>query len=112
MTTLSHHLKAKTSAHFYSAFGLILLFLLISLGIGWRWLTPALASTQAGVNVTDRVAVVFSGLRLNRATGTFDSVATLTNQSTGPVLAPLKLVLTGITPPSVTLARPAAPRTR
>ncbi len=97
-------LHAKTSAHFYQTVGLILLFLLLSLGMGWRWLAPALASTPAEVNVTDRVAVVFSGLRLNRATGTFDSVATLTNQSAGPVLAPLKLVFTGITPPSVTLA--------
>ncbi|MFO1429668.1 MAG: PKD domain-containing protein [Candidatus Competibacteraceae bacterium] len=106
MTTLSY-LKTRTSAHFCSACGLILLFLLFSVGLGRHGLEPALASTSTGVNVTDRVAVVFSGLRLNRATGTFDSIATLTNHSTGPVLAPLRLVFTTITPPSVTLANTA-----
>jgi hypothetical protein len=85
----------------------MLLLLPLSLIMGRYGLAPALAAPFGGVNVTDRVATTFSGLRLNRATGTFDSVATLKNTSAEPVLAPLSLVITGINPTSVTLANPS-----
>ncbi|MDS4058454.1 MAG: hypothetical protein RKP73_07770 [Candidatus Contendobacter sp.] len=106
MATLLQHVKANVSGCFRPVSWWTLSVLLVSLifiFINVCWLPPVLAAAQPGV-VTKQVTAVFSGLRLNRATGTFDSVATLKNNSTDPVPGPLSLVITGITPSSVTLA--------
>ncbi len=67
------------------------------------WLSPALAATQPAMS-TKEVTAIFSRLQFNRATGTFDTIATLKNNSAGPVPGPLSLIITGINPSSVTLA--------
>ena len=76
-----------------------------------------------GENIDDRVSATFTGLRLNRATRTFDTVGTLTNNaSDGSVSTPLSLVITNISSPNVSVAnasgltpeaeRPCDPPTR
>jgi RHS repeat-associated protein len=57
--------------------------------------------------VDDQIRVSYSGLVPNRATNTFDTVATLTNIGTTPVFAPMSLVVTTITPASVQLGNAA-----
>ncbi len=48
------------------------------------------------------VTASFTGLRLNRASNTFDTQATVTHQGATPISAPLQLVFTDL-PPGVTL---------
>ena len=68
-------------------------------------LPPALAELTPGtVAVDDKINVSFSGLRLNRSTNTFDSLATLTNKSTVPINIPVQLAITTISSSTVTLA--------
>ncbi len=68
-------------------------------------LPPALAALTPGtVVVDDKINVSFSGLRLNRSTNTFDTLATLTNQSTVPINIPVQLAITTISSSTVTLA--------
>lgn len=55
------------------------------------------------VDVSGQVTVTKSGLRLNRTSNTFDSAVTLTN-SLMAVTAPAKLVVSGLSNSSVTLA--------
>ena len=62
------------------------------------------ASAQTGADVMDYVTVKFSGFRLNRRTGTFDSVARITNTSDATLAAPLSLVLEDISAATVFLA--------
>src|SRR5437867_8497329 len=83
------------------ALGLLLLAFVFAL-LGMRH-TDAAGTTQA-VPVDAQVQISYTGLRLNRNTNTFDTVATLTNTGTTPVLAPLSLVITSITPAGVQLA--------
>lgn len=59
---------------------------------------------QAFTDLTSRFAVTKSGLVLNRATNTFNSVVTLTNVSGGTVKGPLVLLVSNVTAGSVTLA--------
>ncbi|MBK8753245.1 MAG: hypothetical protein IPL99_17140 [Candidatus Competibacteraceae bacterium] len=83
----------------------VLLALILS---GWVLRTESASSGgTVSADLTTQVKVAFSGLRLNRTTQTYDTVATLTNTSaTVPILAPLELRLTAITPASVTLDNP------
>jgi hypothetical protein len=64
-----------------------------------------LSSTQAQIqpDASSQVSVIRSGLVFNRATNTYDSIATIINISSTDILAPLSLVLT-INPSTVTLA--------
>lgn len=55
------------------------------------------------VDVSGQVEVTKSGLVFNRATGTYDTTVTLKN-SLLPMLNPVSLVVTGISPQTVTLA--------
>lgn len=81
--------------------GLVVLALILNGWVGRAAL--AAAEGTANTDVSTQVAVTFSGLRFNRATQTFDTVATLTNTSANSIQAPLELHITGITPASVTL---------
>src|SRR5947208_2199639 len=56
------------------------------------------------INVDSKVRVTFSGLVLNRATGTFDTMVTIANISADTLQPPITLVVTGITPSGVTVA--------
>ncbi len=56
------------------------------------------------IPVDSRVQVRFSGIVLNRATNTFDTVASITNIGTTPLFAPMSFVVTGITNSTVHLA--------
>ena len=68
-------------------------------------LEPAVSSIQASPsNVDNLVEVSFSGLVLNRATNTFDTQLTIANTSGETLLAPMRLLVTGIDPEGVTLA--------
>ena len=64
------------------------------------------ASAPAGepVQVDNEIRVSYTGFVFNRASNTFDTVATLTNIGATPVFAPMSLVMTGINPNSVQLA--------
>jgi VCBS repeat-containing protein len=71
--------------------------------------TPATVTIEVKaippINVDALVRVTQSGMVLNRATNTFDTLVTITNISTDSVLlAPMSLVVTTITPATVTLA--------
>lgn len=57
-----------------------------------------------GVSLDSSVTVDYSGLRFNRATNTFDSVATLTNVSDQTISNTLSLAITRISSSSVSLA--------
>ena len=59
------------------------------------------------IPVDGQVLVSYSGLVLNRATNTFDTVAKISNVGTTPVFAPMSLLGTTITPASVHLANAA-----
>lgn len=61
----------------------------------------------AAVAVDSQVTVKYSGLSFNRATNTFDSVATLTNISANSLAAPLSLVVTNLSNSTVSLANAA-----
>jgi murein DD-endopeptidase MepM/ murein hydrolase activator NlpD len=63
----------------------------------------SIAAFGQQVDVSGQVNITKSGLVLNRATRTFDSVVTLTN-SLIPISGPVSLVITGITPNTVSLA--------
>ena len=83
----------------------------------WTLVAVALLSTpmstvpaEAAVSVDSRVQVRFSGLVLNRATNTFDTVATITNVSQQPLAGPLSVVITSITAAGVTLLLQKAER--
>lgn len=69
------------------------------------FLPPSNAAEQ--VSLDGKVSASFTGLVLNRTTNTFDAQATITNTSAETIVAPLSLVITGITPTSVSLANPA-----
>jgi len=62
------------------------------------------SSGPAVTDVTSLVTVARSGLVYNRTTNTFDSLLTITNSSTSILTGPLILVITQITPSSVTLS--------
>jgi RHS repeat-associated protein len=66
--------------------------------------SQALVVSAGPVNVDSRVGVTFTGYVFNRIAGTFDTRATITNTSSSVLLAPMTLVVTSITPNSVTLA--------
>ncbi len=84
--------------------GLVLLALILS---GWVLRTESASSGgTVSADVTAQMKVTFSGLRLNRTTQTYDTVATLTNISTAPIQAPLELHVASITPATVTLQNP------
>ena len=73
----------------------------------WAWRTDSAGSGGTpSVDVSAQVKVVFSGLRLNRTTQTYDTVATLSNRSGDVIRAPLELHVVGIAPPTVTLNNP------
>jgi RHS repeat-associated protein len=81
--------------------GLVVLALILS---GWVLRTESASSGgTASADVSAQIKVTFSGLRLNRTTQTYDTVATLTNTSTAPIQAPLELHVASITPATVTL---------
>ncbi|MCB1765327.1 MAG: hypothetical protein KDJ22_04575 [Candidatus Competibacteraceae bacterium] len=85
--------------------GLVLLALLLS---GWVLRTESASpGGTVSADVSAQVAVTFSGLRFNRVTRTFDTVATLTNTGADPLLAPLELHVSSITPNTVSLANPS-----
>jgi hypothetical protein len=82
----------------------LLLFLICMIGLCSICFLPLPAAAQEGLDVSSQVAVTFSGLRFNRATNTFDTIASLTNTSTTPMATPISLVLTTIDPSTVTVA--------
>jgi RHS repeat-associated protein len=65
------------------------------------------AFTQITSSLDSKVKVAFGGYVLNRTTGTFDTRVTLMNISLDTLQAPISLVITGISNPSVTLANSA-----
>ena len=78
--------------------GVWLLLLILSLTI-----FPSSGQAQILPDATSQVSVIRSGFVFNRATNTYDSLATVTNISTTDIVGPLSLVLT-INPSTVTLA--------
>ena len=71
-------------------------------------LEPTVSLVQAAPsNVDNLVEVNFSGLVLNRTTNTFDTRVTIANTSDEALLAPMRLLVAGITPGDVTLANPS-----
>jgi VCBS repeat-containing protein len=58
-------------------------------------------------SVDQFITVSFTGYVLNRATGTFDTRATIVNTSDETLLGPMRLIVTGVNPTSVTLANRA-----
>lgn len=74
-----------------------------AVGCWGLWLFVA-AAQAAPINVDAQVSVSFSGVRLNRTTGTFDTVASIKNTSSTPIASPVSLVISQITPSSVTVA--------
>jgi hypothetical protein len=72
---------------------------------GWVLRTESASpGGTVSADVTAQVKTTFSGLRYNRTTQTYDTVATLTNTSSDPILAPLELHIVGIKPATVTLS--------
>lgn len=65
------------------------------------WAGNLAAQTESPVD--SLIQLSFSGLRLNRTTQTYDSLATLTNTSTTPISAPVYIVFYSFTPSSVYL---------
>jgi len=79
----------------------------VNLAIGLALLSLSAATNawpQAFTDVTSRFAVAKSGLVLNRATNTFNSVVTLTNVSSATIKGSLVLLVSNVTAGSVTLA--------
>ena len=84
--------------------GLVVLALILS---GWVLRTESASSGgTVSADVSAQVKVTFSGLRYNRTTQTYDTIATLTNTSPDPIQAPLELHVVSITPATVTLQNP------
>ncbi len=83
---------------------LILLLPFLILVLELLFLPTSTVAAQVGISVDDRVTVSFSGLRLNRRTRTFDAVAEVTNTSTTLIPGPLSLVITDLSPATVSLA--------
>jgi len=95
--TVSHTRPAKAQSAIWTMRWLLLLcFGLNSLPL-WAVVTSPIA-------VTDQVTVTYSGLRLNRATNTYDNTASLTNKSSQAIQIPIQLAIRGISVPSVSLA--------
>lgn len=85
--------------------GLVVLALILG---GWVLQTESANTGETiSADVSAQVKVTFSGLRFNRITQTYDTVATLTNISPDRILAPLELHVTSITPSTVTLYNPS-----
>jgi RHS repeat-associated protein len=84
--------------------GLVVLALLLG---GWALRTESASGGGTSVDVSARVKVGFSGLRFNRTTQTYDTVATLTNTSAEAIGARLDLHIVSINPPAVTLYGPS-----
>lgn len=83
----------------------ILLKSLLVAGLLFPMLAPPPAHAQEELeNVDALVDVSFSGLRFNRRTGTFDTVATLQNVSGIGVVAPIQLKISDLDPLDVALA--------
>jgi len=79
--------------------------LIIGLSLFIAGLTTAPdCAAQKLVDVTAQVTVTKSGLVFNRLTNTFNSVVTLTNSSASDLNGPLVLVISNLTPTTVTLA--------
>lgn len=75
----------------------------------WFWLalcysSLSLATTNSPVVVTPQVSVSYTGHTLNRSTNTYDTQATLTNQSSIAIQTPIQLAISNISQSSVTLA--------
>jgi hypothetical protein len=80
-------------------------FLIASLGLFIAILaTPSDCVAQKLVDVSAQVTVTKSGLVLNRATNTFNCVVTITNTSASDLNGPLLLVISKLSPTTVTLA--------
>jgi len=68
---------------------------------------PSDCAAQNFVDESGQVTITKSGLVLNRATNTFNSLVTITNSSGAVLNAPLVLVISNISPSTVTLANPS-----
>jgi uncharacterized repeat protein (TIGR02543 family) len=66
--------------------------------------TPPTCAAQTFVDMSSQVTITKSGLVLNRATNTFNSVVTLTNSSASDLNGPLLLVISNLSPTTVTVA--------
>lgn len=80
--------------------------LALALGMGMvRTLSVSAAAVaaEATTNVSAQVTVSYSGLRFNRTTQTYDTIATLTNTSSASLLAPIELHIATISSGGVTL---------
>jgi hypothetical protein len=82
-------------------------FLIIGLSVLALFLGPRYAAAQSFVDISTKVTITKSGLLLNRATNTFNSVVTVTNSSPAVINAPLVLNVVNITPGTITLANSA-----
>jgi hypothetical protein len=69
--------------------------------------TPPNCAAQTFVDMSSQVTITKSGLVLNRATNTFNSLVTIKNSSSTVLNAPLVLVISNLTPTTVTLANPS-----
>ncbi|WP_200374488.1 PKD domain-containing protein [Thiocystis violacea] len=65
--------------------------------------SAAAVATEATTNVSAQLTVSYSGLRFNRATQTYDTIATLTNTSSASLLVPMELHIATISASGVTL---------
>lgn len=61
---------------------------------------------QQQVNVDSKLQVAFPGLVFICSTNTFDTFATITNKSSDVLIAPMWLVITGVTAGSTTGVNP------
>jgi len=87
----------------------ISLWVVLALILG-GWVLRTESASPGGTvsaDVTAQIRTTFSGLRYNRATQTYDTVATLTNTSADPIHAPLELHIASITPATVALQNPS-----
>lgn len=82
--------------------GWLKVLILISLGLNSGPIWAVL--TQSPVTVSDQVSVSYSGLRLNRTSNTFDTLATLTNTSDKAIQVSVQLVIRNISIATVSLA--------
>jgi RHS repeat-associated protein len=76
---------------------------LFLLGLGIYSLSSWAAVTTSPVLISDQVSVRYSGLRLNRATNTFDTLATFTNTSNNDIQTPIQLVIDSISTTGISL---------
>jgi archaellum component FlaF (FlaF/FlaG flagellin family) len=77
---------------------------LLLLGLGIHSLSSWAAVTTSPVLISDQVSVRYSGLRLNRATNTFDTLATLTNTSNNDIQTTIQLVIDSISSTGINLS--------